>query len=179
MREYFDGLDPGSLTNCPRCGLITEKEEGGCNHMICTKCKYEFCWICGSKYNVEHFAPGNVFGCQGLQHADPSSMTRTILTMLWQIFLIPFTLLFYPVFVLYAAFFNPFYMPQRWRFLCFCHNNCLLLFCFWPIILILGLILGVLNLAVFLVPALVFKLWKLLKMVTWWRCMCCLNRHIK
>jgi E3 ubiquitin-protein ligase RNF19A len=63
LKEYFKGLDPGSLTNCPRCGLIVEKEEGGCNHMICIKCKYEFCWICGSKYNVEHFAPGNVFGC--------------------------------------------------------------------------------------------------------------------
>jgi hypothetical protein len=39
MKEYFEGME-GSITNCPRCGLIVEKEEGGCNHMICTKCKY-------------------------------------------------------------------------------------------------------------------------------------------
>ena len=63
MKEYFKGLDKGSVTNCPKCGLIIEKEEGGCNHMICSKCNYQFCWICGSKYNVDHFDASNVFGC--------------------------------------------------------------------------------------------------------------------
>lgn len=63
MREYFDGLANGSMTNCPNCGLIVEKEEGGCNHMICGKCKFQFCWICGRKYDVEHFDANNVFGC--------------------------------------------------------------------------------------------------------------------
>jgi hypothetical protein len=26
MKEYFKGLDKGSVTNCPKCGLIIEKE---------------------------------------------------------------------------------------------------------------------------------------------------------
>jgi len=30
---------------CPGCGTPTEKS-GGCNHMTCTRCRYEWCWLC-------------------------------------------------------------------------------------------------------------------------------------
>ncbi|CCK69271.1 E3 ubiquitin-protein ligase HEL1 KNAG_0C01580 [Huiozyma naganishii CBS 8797] len=30
---------------CPKCSVNIEKD-GGCNHMVCSGCKYEFCWIC-------------------------------------------------------------------------------------------------------------------------------------
>lgn len=34
---------------CPRCNKNIEKNEG-CNHMTCTNCNYEFCWICLQEY---------------------------------------------------------------------------------------------------------------------------------
>ncbi|PWZ00334.1 hypothetical protein BCV70DRAFT_226900 [Testicularia cyperi] len=37
---------------CPKCNSTIEKN-GGCNHMTCRKCKYEWCWICSGPW-TEH-----------------------------------------------------------------------------------------------------------------------------
>lgn len=31
--------------DCPKCHIYIEKN-GGCNHMQCTSCKFDFCWMC-------------------------------------------------------------------------------------------------------------------------------------
>lgn len=31
--------------DCPRCNVAVEKN-GGCNHMTCRQCNYEWCWLC-------------------------------------------------------------------------------------------------------------------------------------
>uniref|UniRef100_A0A4W4H0C2 RBR-type E3 ubiquitin transferase n=1 Tax=Electrophorus electricus TaxID=8005 RepID=A0A4W4H0C2_ELEEL len=31
--------------DCPKCNICIEKN-GGCNHMQCSKCKHDFCWMC-------------------------------------------------------------------------------------------------------------------------------------
>lgn len=40
---------------CPRCNVNIIKN-GGCNHMTCENCNYEFCWICMEKYTTTHFS---------------------------------------------------------------------------------------------------------------------------
>uniref|UniRef100_A0A5F9CK12 RING-type domain-containing protein n=1 Tax=Oryctolagus cuniculus TaxID=9986 RepID=A0A5F9CK12_RABIT len=30
--------------DCPKCNIRIEKN-GGCNHMQCSKCKHDFCWM--------------------------------------------------------------------------------------------------------------------------------------
>jgi hypothetical protein len=41
---------------CARCGARIEKN-GGCNYMKCSKCNYEFCWVCGDSWAThgDHF----------------------------------------------------------------------------------------------------------------------------
>ena len=42
---------------CPNCTTTTEKN-GGCNHITCAKCSFEWCWLCGCKYVDGHFKNG-------------------------------------------------------------------------------------------------------------------------
>ena len=51
------------VKQCPRCKIYTEKNEG-CNHMTCTECKYQWCWLCEGEYQDGHFRTGQ---CNGLQ----------------------------------------------------------------------------------------------------------------
>ncbi|KAF9276671.1 hypothetical protein BGZ68_009850 [Mortierella alpina] len=41
---------------CGKCQSTIEKN-GGCNHMTCRKCKYEFCWVCLGSW-TEHGTTG-------------------------------------------------------------------------------------------------------------------------
>ena len=42
---------------CPNCGVMVQKN-GGCRHMVCMKCKYEFCWSCMGQYKHYSHDPG-------------------------------------------------------------------------------------------------------------------------
>ena len=45
--------DAERIAFCPICKLKLQKD-GGCNHIICEICKYEWCWICGSNFFLPH-----------------------------------------------------------------------------------------------------------------------------
>jgi hypothetical protein len=57
------------IKKCPHCGIITEKTSG-CNHITCSKCNYQWCWLCNEEYNVEHFRQGK---CKGFQFYRPKN----------------------------------------------------------------------------------------------------------
>jgi ankyrin repeat protein len=39
----------GNSKKCPNCRIDTQ-HDGGCSHMRCPQCSYEWCWICNGKY---------------------------------------------------------------------------------------------------------------------------------
>uniref|UniRef100_A0AAV1TI50 RBR-type E3 ubiquitin transferase n=1 Tax=Peronospora matthiolae TaxID=2874970 RepID=A0AAV1TI50_9STRA len=40
---------------CPHCQMRIWKNEG-CNHMTCTRCRFEYCWVCDSTWDASHYA---------------------------------------------------------------------------------------------------------------------------
>ena len=59
------------VRQCPECHTTIERSEG-CNHMTCTRCHFQFCWLCCRRYSKHHFAFWNLFGCPGLQDGSLS-----------------------------------------------------------------------------------------------------------
>jgi hypothetical protein len=57
------------VKKCPNCSIITEKSSG-CNHITCSKCNYQWCWLCNGKYSNEHYLEGK---CKGYQFYRPNN----------------------------------------------------------------------------------------------------------
>lgn len=47
---------------CPNCKSPIQKNEG-CNHMKCSKCKYDFCWVCLDQWKRHNTSTGGYFKC--------------------------------------------------------------------------------------------------------------------
>ena len=57
------------VKRCPNCGIIIEKNNG-CNHITCSKCGHQWCWLCNEKYFNGHFDQGK---CKGFQYFQPKN----------------------------------------------------------------------------------------------------------
>ena len=76
-----------TVKRCPKCKFYIELRDG-CNHMTCSNCRYEFCWLCLDKYTSGHFNKGR---CKGLQYAKHK---RTCCRTIIDIYLLRFLLIF-------------------------------------------------------------------------------------
>lgn len=48
--KFIEFVKGAKYKQCPSCLFWVEKNEG-CDHMTC-RCKYEFCYVCGGKYQA-------------------------------------------------------------------------------------------------------------------------------
>lgn len=47
---------------CPGCKNFIEKNQG-CNHMTCSKCRFEFCWLCLREWKNHGSSTGGYYAC--------------------------------------------------------------------------------------------------------------------
>ncbi|CAI2371010.1 unnamed protein product [Moneuplotes crassus] len=100
---------------CPKCEEVIWKD-GGCKHMMCKKCNYEFCWFCLGAYpRYEHTEP---MLC-GQKHALKIWMTFFMLMVIYFKLGIELKFIFFFIF-----------LP----------NFCLLIYSFIPMIVVIAFI---------------------------------------
>ena len=99
------------VKRCPKCKFFIEKNFG-CNHITCSSCGYQFCWLCLGEYSSGHYDLGR---CSGLQYANCNICSNRIINFLYQILLVilkctAFAILtpFILIFTIYYVFFEKF-----------------------------------------------------------------------
>jgi len=65
------------VRKCPRCAVDIEKDTG-CNHMTCSSCNYQFCWICKKKFTTDHYRKGS---CKSLRYTSHPTLKKRLLTL--------------------------------------------------------------------------------------------------
>ncbi|CAD8093966.1 unnamed protein product [Paramecium sonneborni] len=53
------------LQRCPQCGIWVQKSKG-CNSVLCSYCKFNWCWLCRRECDSNHYVFFNPVGCPGL-----------------------------------------------------------------------------------------------------------------
>ena len=80
-KEIKDWENAKDMQKCKKCSGLVEKI-AGCNHMTCSVCQFEWCWLCGSEFSNAHFSPLNPFGCPGLQDRQRDEWSKCRILML-------------------------------------------------------------------------------------------------
>lgn len=101
------------VKKCPKCQSRIEKNEG-CNHMTCTRCHYEFCWLCSRKYSSKHYEWYNFCGCPSMQYRNFRNncvglmvFTEILLKALGYLLIILLAIVLYPLALVIGVFVLP------------------------------------------------------------------------
>lgn len=62
---------------CPKCNANIEKNSG-CDHMTCSKCRYEFCWKCMEKYPCDIARCMNIRMNHTVQAQQPAALNPVV-----------------------------------------------------------------------------------------------------
>uniref|UniRef100_A0A1B6EFT1 RBR-type E3 ubiquitin transferase n=1 Tax=Clastoptera arizonana TaxID=38151 RepID=A0A1B6EFT1_9HEMI len=63
---------------CPNCKSPIQKNEG-CNHMKCSKCKFDFCWVCLESWKKHSSATGGYFRCNRFEAVHKADEKQGVL----------------------------------------------------------------------------------------------------
>ena len=58
---YLSKIEDKETKQCPNCNILISRNQG-CNHMTCSNCGYQFCWLCLGKYTPNHYEIGRCAG---------------------------------------------------------------------------------------------------------------------
>ena len=77
MSKYKSGIDEINILRltkaCPQCKTRIEKN-GGCVHMTCSNCHYEFCWNCGHEWKSHQ---GDPYSCENYTYSGNAFPKKT------------------------------------------------------------------------------------------------------
>ena len=99
-----------NIRKCPQCKSWVQREPGGCNYFRCSNiwCKYEFCWICGSKYESSHYR-NPLSMCFRLDRSDYQgnlAKSMRIRRMRCILIVLLFVLILFPIICIFFSFFS-------------------------------------------------------------------------
>ena len=109
-----------NIRKCPQCNSWVQREPGGCNYFRCSNiwCKYEFCWICGRKYEPSHYR-NPLSMCFGLVSSDiQGKMIKSLKARRLRCILIALLviLILFPIICIFFSFFLIFSFVMYFHF---------------------------------------------------------------
>lgn len=103
--KYFNAQKKKSIIKkCPNCNCWVQKEQYNCNNVTCSNiwCNYEFCWICKSPYDENHYKnPFSIcFGLSSINSENYFTKNKRMRILRSMIIILIFIFIILPFFVL-------------------------------------------------------------------------------
>lgn len=146
---YSSWANGKRIQRCPNCKIRIEKDEG-CNHMTCTFCKHQWCWICGQNYRPGHYE-NLFFGCPNLQFTSKDYSLKRIALINFLLFLLCPLLCLYWSFVLIG----------QWYVDWFEDSSCCCSFFKIPTLLLVVLVAAPIVTVIMVIPSFLYRLYNL------------------